>query len=144
MAPNHSKHDRWDACPDGMLGGLANRLQANRRAKSTQRLVGVASVLVLIAGWLAFQVISNGQPLTHADVRRHAEQFIAGTLDPETTERIQQHLAACPECRRLIAEMQNRSRQPGSTRVETGRFNTVHIGGRSTPNVLYVVNFSTR
>lgn len=144
MTPNHSNHDQWDACPDGMLGGLANRLQANRRAKSTQRAVGVASVLVLIAGWLAFQVNSNDQQLTHEDVRRHAEEFIAGTLDPETTKRIQQHIAACPECRRLIAEMRSRLQQPRSTRVETGPFKTVHIDGRSTSNVLYAVNFSTR
>lgn len=144
MTPNHSNHDQWDACPDGMLGGLANRLQANRRAKSTQRAVGVASVLVLIAGWLAFQVASDDEQLTHADVRRHAEEFIAGTLDQETTERIQQHIDACPECRRMIAEMRSRLQQPGSTRVETGRLKTVHIDGRSTPNVLYAVNFSTR
>src|SRR5438552_3011500 len=41
----------------------------------------------------------------HAWVQENIESYVAGGLEPAECERLQQHLAACPECTARLAEV---------------------------------------
>lgn len=98
----------WTACPTGTLQGLAGRLRAKRRRTIAARAAGVT------AAALAILLTAHFIPARHApddyfhggiycsQVRPVLPDYRAGKLHGEFLGQVEQHLAECPPCRRVL------------------------------------------
>ena len=136
MTTTENRRDSWTECGPGTLGIYANR-QKSRILK--QRLVGVGGVasicLLALLAWNSFMPGTTVKPNTKtsmepnyggivcSSVKAVANAHLAGTLDAETSQKIELHLQECPLCRafmeqlgNLQANMSRRSRNPKTSR----------------------------
>ena len=115
---------QWEACRPGEIGGVVQRLQARRRARTVQQGAGIAAILlvVVVSGFYSLGLLPGtdvvGSEITHAEVLRNAENYIAGLLNGETEAKIRQHLAECRHCREQIEEMR-RKPEKGTNNANT-------------------------
>ena len=106
--------DQWEACRPGEIGGVVQRLQSRRRARTVQQGAGIAAILfvAVVSGFYSLGLLSGtdavGSEITHAEVLRNAESYLAGLLNAETEEKIRRHLAHCRHCREEIEEMKRK------------------------------------
>ncbi|MCA9114313.1 MAG: zf-HC2 domain-containing protein [Planctomycetaceae bacterium] len=103
MQEPHETTSDWQECPAGALGGLVNRLQSRQRAQAARRrtVAAVALGLLFVGGYAGFSGLTTSPVyagLACSDLKQHADAYLRHQLDPELTERISQHLAACPHC----------------------------------------------
>ncbi len=105
----------WSQCPPGTLQQY--RRSFNRR-QQLQRMVPALGLLLVATLGVAFYATRDvPQPaivdaaalessihggISCADVRRHAPAYVAGTLAPELSAQIDQHLRECPPCVRYF------------------------------------------
>ncbi|HEV3343745.1 MAG TPA: zf-HC2 domain-containing protein [Pirellulales bacterium] len=104
-----SQTDRdWTACPTGTLQGLAGRLRARRRRTVALRAAGVAAAAVAILFAVRFAPKRHAADdyfhggLYCSQVRPVLPDYRAGRLQGELLSQVEQHLAECPPCRRVL------------------------------------------
>ena len=115
-----NRQDNWKKCSPGTLGLYANR-QKLRILK--RRMVGagsVASICLLVAlTWKTFlpQTTENANSeilmepnyggIVCSSVKAVAKAHLVGTLDAETTQKIEHHLQECALCRAFMEQLGN-------------------------------------
>lgn len=105
----------WQLCPAGTLKQAARE----QRVRSRRRILfqtGGAAAAALFAGWLGGTIVdrlASREPsfggITCSNVRARVGDYMAGTLDQETSERIRIHLDQCEGCQAFMREMQSAS-----------------------------------
>ena len=111
MSLNDEHHNEWQACPPGEVGRLVHRLQDRHRALATQRRMVAAVLLLMTActGYYFVGVLPNAEPnyggIVCSRLHELAPQYMAKTLNADTSGRIQLHLAHCKSCRDKLNEM---------------------------------------
>ncbi len=122
----HELDSGWEACPAGEVTELVGRLRSRRRHETFRQVaIGTAALcLVLIAGsTLVHRVLDPAEPnfggITCSEVTKHAEAYVAGTLDDELVRRIDVHLGQCTYCRDLIARMKKQGESAPVAHRET-------------------------
>ena len=100
--------DQWEPCTPGELQRLATRLKTHERRLMLKQLGGVAAgVLVLgVGGYLASQHWPRSSEQRYggiacAEVMRLMPRYRARELSAELTQKIQIHLAECPQCGKM-------------------------------------------
>ena len=114
----------WADCPSGEIGSLvkdlqARRQQVSRRETFRQVAVGVTSLAILVmAGVYAVPHFGLAEPdyggITCTEVKRLADEYIAGRLDGGVTARIDAHLAACDHCHSFMSELRDEPLPPST------------------------------
>ncbi len=119
MTGESQTNDDWAACPAGTLQGLAGRLRTKRRRTIAAKAACVAAALI-VATLLTAQFV----PKRHAaddylhgglycsQVRPVLPDYRAGKLQGELLSQVEQHLAKCPPCRRVLAGLNAQSASP--------------------------------
>ena len=113
-------NDNWEPCPPGTLTSLAQVEQIRQRRLFIAKTGGTAgaAALLLGTGWLAFNRNPAPMPggIACERVKELAPKYIAQSLDVDLVARIDQHVAACEDCRTLIDSLRNAtvSRRPAS------------------------------
>jgi hypothetical protein len=104
MNQNNENHNEWQACPPGEVGRLVDGLLNRNRALAAQRRT-VAAVLLLMTAFTGYYfvgVLPNSDPnyggIVCSRLMELAPQFLAGTLDAETSGRINVHRKHCKHC----------------------------------------------
>lgn len=117
MRINQESSDPWDACPDGALLQMTQRLHRARRRREVATMVGASGIgVVLVAGiLLAAGLLRTPSHLpggiSCSECRQHlmahqpaaaAEPRVAADLIDALPRQVQQHLAGCPRCREKL------------------------------------------
>jgi len=111
MNQNNENHNEWQACPPGEVGRLVDGLQDRRRALAAQRRTVAAALLLMMAftGYYFVGVLPNAEPnyggIVCSRLQELAPQYLAGTLDAETSGRIDVHQQHCKHCRNKLNAM---------------------------------------
>jgi anti-sigma factor RsiW len=114
---NH-QDDHWDACPEGELHRMADRIRAvNRRRVANRAAVAGAALLVAVTAiglaspWLRgmWTTAEEPAPIACERVRHLMPAYVSSSLSPALTERIAHHLERCEACRKLRDELQGKS-----------------------------------
>lgn len=125
---NHS-NESWAPCEAGTLRDVAEAVRRRGAARERRRFTAGAAVVVclLLVAVTVYSVTSmnNTQPryggITCSGVAKVMAAYIEGTLDADTTERVEQHLAECTLCREAHRKMTqgvaHTERRHGSTLV---------------------------
>ena len=110
MDKMHSTSEtHWTSCPPGTLQNMASTLVARRRRRQTVRLSVLASLVAVtgVSFWGAYS-----QPAEYdfggivcSEVRRLAADYLGDGLPPELTQKLDVHLAECPNCKPLMDAM---------------------------------------
>lgn len=124
----------WTPCSGGALSATIKRIRSKRRQANMLRFGanGLAGALVLFAASFYFSLDS-------ADLECHQvggllARYVAGDLDRDSRQFVEQHLAGCEECREKLRELSltawatPRSLSP----VKRGPLGTVKRGPLST------------
>jgi hypothetical protein len=112
---------------------LVTRLKSRRRREViTQTVVaGTAlSVILIVGGFIIPSMLMTPEPnfggVTCSKLRAHAEAYLAGTLDEETKQGIDQHLSLCFSCREYL-----RSLRTGTAHTDLAGGNGLIVGRMS-------------
>lgn len=104
----------WEACPQGTLTGLSTELKHQRRRAELMRAAGaVSALLILVAvGWFAMRSSNDRHEfhfgdITCSEVHQAMPAFLSGDIDQAVVEKIDIHLAACPQCQKYMEEMRS-------------------------------------
>lgn len=127
----------WTSCPPGKLLQFAGREFARRRRQFLLKAGGACGAIIAAVGtgWFAFRRSDADAPegLIHAGiacsrVRELGPKYVLGQLDESLTQRIQNHVAECLDCRAMIEAMKPKlsshtstSRRRASSALETPR-----------------------
>ena len=127
MSDQTYSSDEWQPCPSGQITGMVQRLQAARRSRAVRRaIVPAAGVLLFAAAGFYFSQSQPGgmffQPggLSCDEVQRHLPAYAKGKVSPELSRQLEEHLADCPECRKMHEKMGGRVAVP-SLHARAGR-----------------------
>jgi hypothetical protein len=108
MTKKYSGAEAWCPCAPGELQRVAARLRGRRRREFLRQAGSVAAGVAVLGagGYLAARVGTRppGQPyggIACAEVMRLMPRYRAKQLSAEIAERIQIHLARCPECGKM-------------------------------------------
>ena len=103
---NEFNHPDWEKCPEGVLSEAVTRMDKDVRRESFRRMSGVAFVVsfIFVVGALQWgspvNSKSNVDDLSCSEVAQLLPQYKSNRLTAEMTERVDAHLALCPECKR--------------------------------------------
>ncbi len=118
MTKKYSGAEAWCPCVPGELQRVAARTRGRRRREFLRQAGSVAAgVAVLgVGGYLATRLGTTppGHPyggIACADVVRLMPRYRAKELNAEIAERIQIHLARCPECGKMDRKSGTRKTQ---------------------------------
>lgn len=110
----HGPQESWQPCQSGEIAGLVKGLRSRRSRQTAHRaLVGVVAFgVLLVAGLYAVPRLGGVERdyggITCSEVVAHADDYIAGTLEPAVAGKIDVHLAQCDHCRRAIRQRRRR------------------------------------
>lgn len=109
----------WTDCPAGALERAVRR--ASRRERMRRALPGAAAIVAVVGLALFWLTIRpSGRPaapssteyyyggIACSEVVRREQDYVSGALDAETRSRIDEHLEACPKCRRVYESADRR------------------------------------
>ena len=127
---SESLDHRWTACPPGSVRGIVRRVRTRRRnarLREATMMVVCATVIGFAAGYLA---LPDAKPpasmgpfhfagISCDDVRSLLPALMANRLDADTATKVRQHIMECPECGRLMKEMQSTHSVSQSSKVST-------------------------
>jgi hypothetical protein len=119
--------DSWDACPEGELERMVDRLRSQRRNFAVNRVAVAAAVLVsvvmvaILVGPLVQELPERptdpareaAQPISCGEVRKLLPAYARHKLDADLTARVERHLAHCRECRRRLSTIPTDTAQNG-------------------------------
>lgn len=94
----------WEPTPPGQLDQLSRELRGARQKRRTRRFA-VGAALFLVVLFAVDQTLLSKAPLGCDATRSHAEAYASDSLDARTKERVDNHLATCPECRRFYHDV---------------------------------------
>ncbi len=104
----------WSESEPGSLGRYAHREKARVRNRRVSKVVGIAGIFSLcIFAWIAFapQLSTMMEPnyggIVCTKVKSSAEAYLAGTLDKDTSSKIDLHLKQCSQCLSFIKKIRN-------------------------------------
>ena len=110
---NTSQND-WTACQPGALGRFASRQKSrNLRAKITLAGGMVSVCLLCVFAWNLFfpPTSSYKEPnyggIVCSKVKAMGKAHLAGSLDEQTSRKIERHLTECGVCRSFMDRIQN-------------------------------------
>jgi len=109
----------WQPCPSGQITGMVQRLQAERPSSTIRRMAvpATAVLLLVIAGVYFSQSRPGGMlfkpgGLTCDEIRQHLPAYAKGQVSAELSKQLDEHLADCPECRKMHEKMGGRVAAP--------------------------------
>ena len=98
----------WRPCPAGEVGGLAQRLRRRRQRRDAWRAAVAGACLVAVA-LLAFWTLPGQREANAAiscrDVHDLADEYVAGQVEAEKSDRIRRHLDHCRPCREVVERL---------------------------------------
>ena len=134
MTKLETRQESWKECGPGSLGHYAKQQKIQILKRRLVRLGGVASICLLAAmTWSVFLPRSNDKTGTKtvmepnyggivcSSVRAIAKSHLSGTLDAETTQKIELHLQECPLCRGFMEQLGNVQASKSSFHAYHGR-----------------------
>lgn len=108
MTKKYSQEDAWSDCAPGELQRVAARVKGRQRREFLRQAGRVAAGVVVLGagGYLATRAATSSpvQPfggIACAEVVRLMPRYRAKQLSADVAERIQIHLAKCPECGKM-------------------------------------------
>ena len=108
MTKKYSSEDAWSDCAPGELQRVAVRLRGRRRREFLRQAGSVAAGVVVLGagGYLATRTGTStpDQPyggIACVEVVRLMPRYRANELSADLAEKIQIHLARCPECGKM-------------------------------------------
>jgi hypothetical protein len=114
----------WTPCRQGDVSNLIHALKSRRQAKKVQRrlavtgaLMAVAAVGYYFAGLRPTDRFDYGG-IACSEVAQSAQKFVSGDLDDETQQKIEEHLAHCPHCRKLVDDLRKRTGRDTTTNLQ--------------------------
>ena len=117
---NPPSDDDWQPCVSGQITGMVQRLRAKQRASAIRRMaVPATAVLLLVLAGFYY----NGQSrpggmffkpggLSCDEVHEYLPAYAKGQVSPERARQLEEHLADCPECRKMHEKMGGRVAVP--------------------------------
>ncbi|MGD9721441.1 MAG: zf-HC2 domain-containing protein [Pirellulales bacterium] len=109
---------RWIACPPGSVGGIIRRARSRRR----KALLREAAMMVVLAASIGFAAGYFAKPgakppaprgpfqfagISCGEVRSLLPALMENRLDAAKAMQVRQHIMECPECGRLMKQMQS-------------------------------------
>ena len=116
---NPPSDDDWQPCVSGQITGMVQRLRAKQRASAMRRMAVPATVVLLlvVAGFYFGQSWPGGMffkpgGLSCDEVHEYLPAYAKGQVSPERARQLEEHLADCPECRKMHEKMGGRVAVP--------------------------------
>lgn len=104
----------WLPCAPGTLQAIGAQRKARRRRFLIARSAAAASVLgvVVLTGVLISQSLRMDQQYFYGgisceEVQAQMDKYAMGALSADIASRINAHLQECPECQKMMQQMQN-------------------------------------
>ena len=132
MSTLENRQDGWKECGPGTLGLYANRQKLQILKRRLLGVGSVASICLLVAlTWKTFlpQTTENANSeilrepnyggIVCSSVKAVAKAHLVGTLDAETTQKIEHHLQECALCRAFMEQL-------GNVQASKSSFHTYH------------------
>ncbi len=108
---------RWPELPQGSLGRYAAAARGRERRQSLARAAGIVAACVIVgAALFLFPGLGgDGEPsfggVTCTIARANAAPFMAGSLEPDLSNRIRVHLESCPAGQEFVRGMNRQAAQ---------------------------------
>lgn len=108
---------RWPELPQGSLGRYAAAARGRERRLSLARAAGIVAACVVVGAALFLFPGrgGDGEPnfggVTCTIARANAAPFMAGSLEPDLSNRIRVHLESCPACQEFVRGMNRQAAQ---------------------------------
>ena len=109
----------WQPCASGQIGGMVQRLRTLRRADAIRRMAVPTTAVLLLA--VAVFYFSQSRPggvlfhpggLTCGEVQEYLPAYARQQVSPELAGQLEEHLANCPECKKMYDTMGSRELAP--------------------------------
>lgn len=113
MSKQQQNDLEWEPCPSGELGRLVRRMESEPQRMAVKWATGAVAATALLAllvvGVYRMRQLPgmeyNFGGVTCSEVRARMQQYLAGEIDAELRERLEVHLAKCPQCAKLKQQM---------------------------------------
>jgi hypothetical protein len=106
----------WEDCPAGEITGMLSRVKNHRRKVVAAQIAGL-SVLGILVGIVFVEMRSTIQRenATYAgiscrEVRENAKKYLDDNISGELKDRITAHLGECASCKKMVREMNPKSK----------------------------------
>ena len=96
----------WTTCGEGTLSSIIARVRSKRRQTNILRLGASTLVGALVLVVTSFYFSPSAIDLECRDVGGLLADYVAGGLDHESRQFVEQHLVSCEKCRMKLREMQ--------------------------------------
>ena len=109
----------WQPCASGQIGGMVQRLRRLRRADAIRRMAVPTTAVLLLA--VAVFYFGQSRPggmwfhpggLTCGEVQEYLPAYARQQVSPELAGQLEEHLANCPECKKMYDTMGSRELAP--------------------------------
>jgi len=124
MDVTDKNQEDWTPCRRGEVSSLVQALKGRRQAKKVQRRLVVTGALMAVAavGYYFTGLRPTDQfkygGIACSEVAQSAQEFVSGDLDDETQQQIDEHLAHCPRCRKLVDDLRKGSGRDTTTNLQ--------------------------
>lgn len=108
--PSATPQNDWAPCRPGEISGYVAQVKRHRRLKKIQTAVGVATCALgfLFVGVVVYQnkfATPDFRPMNHYEVLALRQEYLDGSLDPETLARYEEHLSGCITCTKAVNDL---------------------------------------
>ena len=105
MLPNNDTD--WTPCERGTLASTIAKVRSKRRQTTLVRLGASTVAFALVTVIVSFYTSPNSSTLDCHGVGGLLTGYVAGDLDQESRELVEQHMAICEKCRIKLRRMQS-------------------------------------
>ena len=125
MNDEQVQHSEWEDCKPGEISTMVGRISTRRRMTFALQLAGGAGFGLLLGVAFVLFPFAQDDPQTEFryagiscfEVRKKADDFIAGRLPKRLHKKIDAHVAECDGCRKYLAD----KKSSGPVRAEPQR-----------------------
>jgi hypothetical protein len=112
MSANSNDSGEWLPCPPGLLRDSGMRARSRRHRRRIVQTAAAGSLLILlcVGSWLLWGGRADRENhfggIACSEVRANMQTFMAGTLPETVAGKVRAHLDQCPQCQKLMQNMQ--------------------------------------